>query len=118
MLRQLQKKASFEKEGSKQSPIFGHPDVHRLLKDLVKQEAEQPHTQETLVFSTKLASMLMKNLEDVLSSRAVFILVEFTEHANTAELIMDELKAKKKAVAKLAKEMPASKGLQILLGKI
>jgi len=40
MLRQLIKKSSYEKEGSTKGRLFGHPDVHRLLKDLVKQEAE------------------------------------------------------------------------------
>jgi hypothetical protein len=36
LFRQIQKKASYEKEGSAKEPLFGHPDLHRVLKDLVK----------------------------------------------------------------------------------
>ena len=38
--RQIQKKASYEKEGSAKGPLFGHPDLHRVLKDLVKMEGD------------------------------------------------------------------------------
>lgn len=40
LMRQIQKKENYEKDANKNSPIYGHPDVHRLLKELVKQEAE------------------------------------------------------------------------------
>lgn len=94
MLRQLIKKSSYEKEGSQKGPLFGHPDVHRLLKDLVKQEAEQEDTKDTLEFSKKLGNVLLKNLDDVLKTRAVWILVEFLAHDETKELIHDALKLK------------------------
>lgn len=50
LFRQIQKKASYEKEGSVKGPLFGHPDFHRVLKDLVKMEGDQEKS--TLEFST------------------------------------------------------------------
>ena len=38
MFRQLTKKAEYEKDGSEKGILMGHPDLHRVLKDLVKQE--------------------------------------------------------------------------------
>ena len=32
---------SYEKEGSEKGILLGHPDLHRVLKELVKQEREQ-----------------------------------------------------------------------------
>jgi hypothetical protein len=54
----------------------------------VKQEREQEHTKETLGFSTNLASVISKNLDDVLKTRAVFIALELIEHKETAKLLM------------------------------
>lgn len=126
MLRQLIKKSSYEKEGSTKGRLFGHPDVHRLLKDLVKQEAEQQaaanknedNEEQELQFSHKLFNTMAKYFDDVLKTRAVFILVEYIEHKETKEIVEDILKTKKKDIINLAKEMPASKGLQILVGKL
>ena len=41
MLRQVQKKVSFEKDSSDKGILLGHPDLHRVIKELVKQEREQ-----------------------------------------------------------------------------
>ena len=38
MLRQIQKTSAYEKDGAK-SILLGHPDLHRLLKDMVKAES-------------------------------------------------------------------------------
>ena len=40
MFRQLQKKCQYEKDSSDKGILVGHPDLHRVLKDLVKQEIE------------------------------------------------------------------------------
>jgi len=61
---------------------------------------------------------MAKYFDDVLKTRAVFILVEYIEHKETKEIVEDILKTKKKDIINLAKEMPASKGLQILVGKL
>lgn len=92
--------------------------MHRVLKELVRQEREQENTVETLTFSTQVASVLTKNLDEVLRTRAVFIVLELVEHKETAKLIVPQLMAKKKEIVKIAKEMPQAKGLQILVTKL
>lgn len=77
----------------------------------MKQEAEQEHTKETLPFSKAFSSIIVKNLDDVLRSRAVFILLEYIEHPLTAKIILPEIKHKKKEIAKIAAELPKAKGL-------
>ncbi len=118
MLRQLQKKGQYEKDSQEKGILLGHPDLHRVLKELVRQEREQEHTLETLNFSTQIASVLAKNLDEVLRTRAVFIVLELVEHKETAKLIVPQLAAKKKEIIKMGKEMPQAKGLQILINKI
>jgi hypothetical protein len=105
MLRQVQKKAPYEKDGEK-GILLGHPDLHRVLKDLVRQEREQEDTRETLGFSSQMASVLAKNLDDVLKTRGVFIALELIEHEESAEFLLPTLISRKKEIQKLAKEMP------------
>jgi hypothetical protein len=45
-----------------------------------------------LEFSKIMASVMLKNLEDCLQTRASWIFVEFLEHDNTKPLILNELK--------------------------
>lgn len=92
--------------------------MHRVLKELVRQEREQENTVETLTFSSQVASVLTKNLDEVLRTRAVFIVLELVEHKETAKLIVPQLMAKKKEIVKIAKDMPQAKGLQILVTKL
>ncbi len=99
MLRQLQKKGQYEKDSEEKHILMGHPDLHRLLKDLVKQEREQEATQQKLPFSKVLASVIQKNLDDVLKTRAVFIVLEFIEHEETAKLLLPHIQTKKKEIA-------------------
>ncbi len=40
MFRQVQKKVSYEKDNTDKGILLGHPDLHRVLKELVKQERE------------------------------------------------------------------------------
>ena len=53
-----------------------------------------------------MASVIAKNLEDVLKTRGVFIALELVEHAETAKLLLPTLMGKKKEIQKIAKEMP------------
>ena len=62
--------------------------MHRVLKELVRQEREQEHTVEALAFSTQMSSVLAKNLDEVLRTRGVFIVLELVEHKETAKLIL------------------------------
>lgn len=77
----------------------------------MKQEREQESTRETLPFSKVLGSVLQKNLDEVLKTRAVFIVLEFIEHQETAKLLLPHIQSKKKEVAAIAKSMPHAKGL-------
>ena len=60
----------------------------------------------------------MKNFDDVIRSRAVFIMLEFVEHPETSSLILGQIKKKKKEVDAVRKELPKAKGLQILSEKL
>ena len=40
MFRQVQKKESYEKDNTEKGILLGHPDLHRVFKELVKQERE------------------------------------------------------------------------------
>ena len=85
---------------------------------MVIEEAKSEETKESLNFSTHLSNVILKNLEEVLKSRAVFIVLAYIEHPETSELILSQIKAKKKEISKIAKELPHAKGLQILLSKL
>lgn len=61
---------------------------------------------------------MVKNLDEVIKTRAVFVLLELIEHENTKEIVIDKVQAKKKDLAKVLKEKPSAKGLQILLSKL
>jgi len=89
MFRQLQKKGQFEKESADKCILLGHPDLHRVMKELVKQELEQE--QSELPFCQQIAGVLVKNLDEVLRTRAVFIMLELVEHKETAEFILPHL---------------------------
>lgn len=64
---------------------MGHPDLHRVLKELVKEEREQGHKE--LKFSRAISNVIMKNFEEVIKSRAVFIVLELIENEQTKDLI-------------------------------
>jgi hypothetical protein len=73
-MRQIQKPLSGES-----SLAIGHADLHRVIKDMVKAEVAGKHDDE-LHFCKTVASILLKDLEAHISSRAVFILIELLEH--------------------------------------
>jgi len=52
--------------------------LHRVLKELVKLDATIEKS--SLDFSKTMANILIKNMDDCLESRAVWIFVELLEH--------------------------------------
>ena len=52
---------------------MGQADLHRVLKDLVKLEVEVGDSRE---FTETLAKVVSKNLNEVLKTRAVFVVIE------------------------------------------
>jgi pumilio family protein 6 len=110
MFRQIQKKQHID---ARSQPLFGHPQLHRVLKDLVK--LEQGVDGGSLDFSKQMASVLLKNLESCLDSRAVWILVALLEHERTKSLLSSDLQAEKHLIAIADKKQgDKSKGLQVL----
>ena len=61
--------------------------------------------------------MIGQNIDEVIKSRAVYIVVEFLEHPNTKKLIEKSLKSNKAAIEACSKKMPQATGLQILIKK-
>lgn len=115
LLRHLIKKESYEKNNPEKAILMGHPDIHRMIKDLVKYEAS---TQNNMVFSKKLGTVIKSNIDAVLKSRGVFIIIEMLAHKNSKDIIFDDLIRIKKNIIKINKLNPDSKGLQILLEKL
>lgn len=112
MFRQIQKKEQGQ-------IIIGHQDFHRALKELVKFDAELKDS--SLDFSKTLASVMIKNLEECLKTRAVWVFVTFLDNANTSKLVLPELKKEsniKIMKTLLKKDSNGNKGLEILLEKI
>jgi len=91
MLHVVSKKENYD-ENDKVGPqiLLGHPDIHRALKELVKIEAELDNND--LQFSTKLFEIIKKNMEQCLSTRATWIIVEMLEHDNTKKIVVEQLK--------------------------
>jgi hypothetical protein len=60
-----------------------------MLKELVKFESDlyKDDNSDKLVFSKKLANVLGTHLNDVLKSRAVFILIQYLENNNSKTLV-------------------------------
>lgn len=105
MFRQIQKKHNEE-------ILIGHPDLHRVLKELVKLDAETKDTK--LDFTSQLASVMLKNLDECLKTRAAWVFVEILEHDNTKHLVAAELKENAGAIQKLlkSKDLKGTMGLQ------
>ena len=51
---------------------------------------------ENLAFSKITANVMINHLDEVLPTRAVFIIIELIEHPETAKLILPQLIQKKK----------------------
>ena len=97
--------------------MIGHPDLHRVLKELVKFESELKDTK--LEFTNQLASVMLKNVDSCLESRAAWIFVEMLEHENTKHLVFDSLKQQAKTIKGLiSASKKGNKGLEVILEKI
>ena len=59
LFRCIAKKSSYE-EGKSPLIMLGHPDLHRVLKDLVKLEVD---TGKVLDYTKKLVGLIKENLE-------------------------------------------------------
>lgn len=88
--------------------MAGHPDLHRVLKDLVQLDSEKGN----LTFSKKLSGVLLKNLDNVLASRACWVLIKILELEKTKKFVINELKESEVKTA--LKQNKQNKGLQIL----
>jgi hypothetical protein len=111
MMRQIQKPFAGEKTSA-----LGHADLHRVVKDMIK--AEVAGDSSSLDFCKTLSTVMMKDFESHLSSRAVFIIIELLEQESTKQLIFKQAKAMLPAVKRIAAAEPKSAGLQILLKKL
>jgi len=102
LLRAVQRKTANDPATPTEKYIMmGHPDVHRLLKDLVKAECvAKTESKEPfkLLYSEQMAKILLKNFDDVISTRAVFILIEMLENECTKPLVFKQVNAKKETI--------------------
>jgi hypothetical protein len=77
-------------EDGKPKVLVGHPDIHRVIKDLVK--FDQSLENSNLEFSKKLAGMMVKQIRECLETRGVWVLVALLESERTSSLVKEELK--------------------------
>jgi len=68
--------------------------------------------------SKTIASILLKDLEAHISTRAVFILIELLEHEATKQLVFKQAKSSLAFAQRLADKEKGSTGLQILVKKL
>jgi len=126
MLRQIQK--SYEEHGTNQL-LFGHPFIHRMLKDMVKADVtalsqaqakveEGEEKPSKLKLSKTIAKILLKHFDEAIKGRGVFILLELIETKETQHLVSKQLKAQKQMLKDALKKNPKAKGLEVLLKKV
>ena len=126
MLRQVQK--PFEENGQK-NLLFGHAQIHRMLKDMItgevagskeKNEAKEEGDEKAtkLKYSATIAKILLKHFDEAIKGRGVFILLELIETKETQHLVAKQLKAQKKVIKEASKKNPKAKGLAVLLKKV
>lgn len=63
---------------------MGHPFIHRLLKDMVRADVEQAaqragQGESTLKLAKTIARIVLKHLDQALTGRAVFVLIQLLE---------------------------------------
>lgn len=98
---------------------MGHADLHRVVREMVKAEiaGKKKDKEHDMSFSTNVASIMMKDFEATISTRAVFILIELIESPETSALVIKQVKENKALVQQMAAK-EKSTGLQILLKKL
>ena len=109
LIRQVSKKADYD---GGRAILMGDMNLHRMLKDLVRVECELKKSD----YSALLAGTIDKHLEEVLKTRAVFIIMPLLKinDCEKVQALRTKLKSMKKTVKAMAKET-GGKGLQILL---
>jgi hypothetical protein len=112
LFRQLEKKEKYDAE--KSQLLLGHPDIHRVIKEVVKFEAELKDS--NLDFTKKLVALMLRHANECIDSRAVWIFVTMLENERTKDLVAPTLKKshKKEAEQLLAKDSKAT-GVKVLL---
>ena len=88
-------------------------DLHRVVKEMVIAEVKG----NNLHFSKTIASVLVKDLDKVIDSRAIFILLALLENKPTEQLVKPALIERKAAILKKAQH-DKSTGLQLLAKKL
>lgn len=113
--RQLQKKVQVGVEGK--GLVLAHPDTHRILKNMVQAEALSEHP---LRFSKQLLSILTKDLEGSLRTRAAFILAEYLQHDKTRKMVQKAVSKQQVEAVKrdLQKANQPTKALDFILEKM
>lgn len=96
---------------------MGHADLHRVVKEMVRAEVVGRKGDAKLNFCTSVSSILVKDLEATVSTRAVFILIELIEKEVTKQMVWKQVMAKKAQIQKLA-QSDKSTGLSILIKKM
>ena len=92
--------------------MMGHPDLHRVLKDLVKADAGGEYCE-------CLSKVIVKHFDECLKTRACWIILAFLEHDSTKDMILESV-SKKQMLLKI-KELKSDgggKGLQLLQEKL
>ena len=77
---------------------MGHADLHRMVKEMIKAEVAGRKGNEELHLCQSLASILFKNFEQNITTRAVFILIELFENEATRDLVAEQTKSHKQAL--------------------
>ena len=88
-------------------------DLHRVVKEMVLAECKGTN----LHFSKTIANVLVKDLDKMIDSRAIFILLALVENKPTEAFVRPALNAHKAAILKKAQH-DKSTGLQLLAKKL
>jgi hypothetical protein len=90
VLRSVQRKTANDADTPNEKyMMIGHQDVHRLLKDLVTAECDvaKENPAFELKYSQQMSKILLKNFDDAITTRAVFILICLIENEATKPLV-------------------------------
>ena len=111
----MQKPYEGENAAGVKQLLFGHPLVHRMLKDMIKGEVAKAgdvdNAKKQLKFSYTVSKILLKHFTEAINGRGVFILLELLENAKTQEFVLKHLSAQKKEMKDLLKKDSKAKGL-------
>lgn len=77
---------------------IGHADLHRLVKEMVKAEIAGKNQESDLHFCRSVASILLREFETTISTRAIFILLELIENECTKDFVIKQVKQNKPLV--------------------